>query len=281
MRKNFAFTFQQLFGGGVARLELFAAEDPLESGIEIVAQPPGTKLRGISLLSGGQRTMTAVALLFFGAVITILACAEPFAESLVEVGHTFYIDDFLLISLVAPAITGGNSVVALASQSQPYPAILLGEMLATSAQEAVAHARAIGRPVALKIESADIPHKTEAGAIRLDVSGVTINSASVLTLVVTPGTSGVLVFALSAEVARAMGQAFESGEGLHKVYRAIVRGWPPEQLYQVVLSQWLIKTAWEAALTPATYVIVGALKRREGVDVFDEGTDFNPFGAKV
>ena len=44
------------------------------------------------------------------------------------------------------------------------------------------------------------------------------------------GTSGVLVFALSAEVARAMGQAFESGEGLHKVYRAIVRGWPPEQL---------------------------------------------------
>jgi tRNA pseudouridine65 synthase len=40
------------------------------------------------------------------------------------------------------------------------------------------------------------------------------------------GTSGVLVFALSAEVARTMGQAFESGEGLHKTYRAIVRGWP-------------------------------------------------------
>ena len=58
-------------------------------------------------------------------------------------------------------------------------------------------------------------------------------------------------------------------------------GWPPEQLYEVVLSQWFIKTAWEAALTPATYVVVGALKRREGVDVFDEGTDFNPFGAKV
>ena len=64
VRKNFAFTFQQLFGGGVARLELLAADDPLESGIEIVAQPPGTKLRGITLLSGGQRTLTAVALLF-------------------------------------------------------------------------------------------------------------------------------------------------------------------------------------------------------------------------
>ncbi|MFN4358471.1 queuosine precursor transporter [Sphingopyxis alaskensis] len=58
-------------------------------------------------------------------------------------------------------------------------------------------------------------------------------------------------------------------------------GWPPEQLYQVVLSQWLIKTLWEAALTPVTYVVVGALKRREGVDVFDEGTDFTPFAAKV
>lgn len=58
-------------------------------------------------------------------------------------------------------------------------------------------------------------------------------------------------------------------------------GWPPEQLMQVVLSQWLIKTAWEAALTPFTYAVVGTLKRREGVDVFDEGTDFNPFAAKV
>ena len=58
-------------------------------------------------------------------------------------------------------------------------------------------------------------------------------------------------------------------------------GWPPEQLYQVVLSQWFIKTAWEAALTPVTYLVVGTLKRREGVDVFDEGTDFTPFRAKV
>ena len=64
VRKNFSYTFQTLFGGGVARLELLASEDPLDSGIEIVAQPPGTKLRGITLLSGGQRTLTAVALLF-------------------------------------------------------------------------------------------------------------------------------------------------------------------------------------------------------------------------
>ena len=43
------------------------------------------------------------------------------------------------------------------------------------------------------------------------------------------GTSGVLVFALSAEVARTLGPAFESGEGLHKTYRAIVRGWPADE----------------------------------------------------
>ncbi|MDR2980864.1 MAG: hypothetical protein LBV12_01310, partial [Puniceicoccales bacterium] len=64
IRKNFVFTFERLFNGGSSDLQLIAAEDPLDSGIEIIARPPGTKLRSISLLSGGQRTMTAVALLF-------------------------------------------------------------------------------------------------------------------------------------------------------------------------------------------------------------------------
>ena len=54
-------------------------------------------------------------------------------------------------------------------------------------------------------------------------------------------------------------------------------GWPPELLWQVVLSQWLIKTAWEAVLTPFTYLVIGWLKRREGVDVYDAGTNFSPF----
>ena len=64
VRKNFEYTFQALFGGGQARVELVQAEDILESGIEIIAQPPGTRLKSISLLSGGQKTLTAVALLF-------------------------------------------------------------------------------------------------------------------------------------------------------------------------------------------------------------------------
>lgn len=56
-----------------------------------------------------------------------------------------------------------------------------------------------------------------------------------------------------------------------------IAGWPPELLWQVVLSQWAIKTAWEALLTPATYAAVAFLKRREGVELFDTDTDFSPF----
>jgi queuosine precursor transporter len=55
-------------------------------------------------------------------------------------------------------------------------------------------------------------------------------------------------------------------------------GWPPEQLFQVVLSQWAIKTGWEAVLTPVTYLVVNTLKRREGAEVFDTDTNFSPFG---
>lgn len=64
IRKNFKFTFDRLFNGGEADLQLIAADDPLDSGIEITARPPGTKLRSLTLLSGGQKTMTAVGLLF-------------------------------------------------------------------------------------------------------------------------------------------------------------------------------------------------------------------------
>lgn len=64
IRKNFIYTFRTLFAGGIADLQLLAAEDVLDSGVEIVAQPPGTKLKSIFLLSGGQKTMTAVGLLF-------------------------------------------------------------------------------------------------------------------------------------------------------------------------------------------------------------------------
>ena len=58
-------------------------------------------------------------------------------------------------------------------------------------------------------------------------------------------------------------------------------GWPVELLWQVVLSQWAIKTTWEALLTPVTYAVVGTLKRAEGVEVFDTDTDFSPFASSA
>ena len=56
-------------------------------------------------------------------------------------------------------------------------------------------------------------------------------------------------------------------------------GWTGELVLTVMLTQWALKVAWEALLTPLTYAAVGWLKRREGVDVYDEGTDFTPFRA--
>jgi chromosome segregation protein len=64
VNQNFQKLFNKLFGGGTARLVLVDEGDVLESGIEIIARPPGKKLQTVSLLSGGERTMTAVALLF-------------------------------------------------------------------------------------------------------------------------------------------------------------------------------------------------------------------------
>lgn len=64
IKKNFHSMFRRLFGGGRAELSLNDADQVLESGIEIYAQPPGKKLENIALLSGGERSLTAVALLF-------------------------------------------------------------------------------------------------------------------------------------------------------------------------------------------------------------------------
>ncbi|MFW5745822.1 MAG: chromosome segregation protein SMC, partial [Spirochaetota bacterium] len=64
VKKNFHVMFRRLFGGGRAELRLTDPDDVLESGIEILAQPPGKKLENIALLSGGERSLTAVALLF-------------------------------------------------------------------------------------------------------------------------------------------------------------------------------------------------------------------------
>ncbi|MGE7089923.1 chromosome segregation protein SMC [Lysinibacillus sp. NPDC048646] len=64
IREQFKLVFRELFGGGQADLVLLEPDNMLETGIEIVAQPPGKKLQNLSLLSGGERALTAIALLF-------------------------------------------------------------------------------------------------------------------------------------------------------------------------------------------------------------------------
>lgn len=53
--------------------------------------------------------------------------------------------------------------------------------------------------------------------------------------------------------------------------------WPTDLLISVIIANFLIKVGWEACLTPVTYKLVGFLKRAEGVDIYDEDTDFTPF----
>jgi uncharacterized PurR-regulated membrane protein YhhQ (DUF165 family) len=57
--------------------------------------------------------------------------------------------------------------------------------------------------------------------------------------------------------------------------------WPADIMLQVMLSQFVLKVSWEVLLTPATYVVVGWLKKKEGVDVYDVGTDFTPFSTDI
>ncbi|HOX92474.1 MAG TPA: AAA family ATPase, partial [Spirochaetales bacterium] len=74
VKKNFHNLFRRLFGGGRGELRLVDPDHVLESGIEIYAQPPGKKLENISLLSGGEKSMTAIGLLF----ATYLVRPSPF-----------------------------------------------------------------------------------------------------------------------------------------------------------------------------------------------------------
>ena len=56
--------------------------------------------------------------------------------------------------------------------------------------------------------------------------------------------------------------------------------WPTQQVLTVMVTNWAMKVGWEVVLTPVTYAVVGWLKRREGVDVFDAATDFSPFAGE-
>ncbi len=75
------------------------------------------------------------------------------------------------------------------------------------------------------------------------------------------------------------------GEGLDTVLFVLIAFWgavwaTPDMLLTIIVSNYIFKVGVEVLFTPFTYLIVGALKKKEGVDVYDEGTNFNPFRLK-
>ncbi len=75
-----------------------------------------------------------------------------------------------------------------------------------------------------------------------------------------------------------VGQAVDTGVFFLIAFYGV---WANEQLFAVIVAQYLFKTIWEAVMYPVTARVVGFLKRAEGVDHYDRGTDFNPFSMKV
>ncbi|MDR0655011.1 MAG: AAA family ATPase [Treponema sp.] len=124
IKKNFHNMFRRLFGGGRAELRLQDQNHILESGIEIFAQPPGKKLENITLLSGGERSMTAVALLFatymvkpspFCLLDEIDAALDEanvgrFVQLLKEFGST---SQFIVITHNKKTVTGATSLLGI------------------------------------------------------------------------------------------------------------------------------------------------------------------------
>ena len=93
---SFKITFRELFGGGNAMLELVDPENPLESGVEIFVQPPGKKIQNMSLYSGGEKSLTAMALIF--AILRIKPlpfCLFDEVEAALDDSNVEIIDKYL------------------------------------------------------------------------------------------------------------------------------------------------------------------------------------------
>lgn len=124
---NFQMMFRRLFSGGRAELNLVDPENILESGIDILAQPPGKKLTNMTLLSGGERSMTAVAMLFatymvkpspFSILDEIDAALDDknvgnFLSVLQEFGER---SQFIIITHNKHTVTGGQTLLGVTQQ---------------------------------------------------------------------------------------------------------------------------------------------------------------------
>ena len=150
IRKNFHIMFRRMFGGGRAELKLVDPEAVLTSGIEIYAQPPGKKLENIALLSGGERSLTAVAMLFatymvkpspFCILDEIDAALDEanvgrFVNTLVEFGKK---SQFIVITHNKKTVTGAGA--------------LLGVTMEESG---------VSKAVAIRLDNVDAPKEPQA-----------------------------------------------------------------------------------------------------------------------
>ncbi|MEI8092878.1 MAG: AAA family ATPase [Spirochaetales bacterium] len=148
IRINFNTTFRRLFGGGRAELRLTEPETVLESGIEMLCQPPGKKLESINLLSGGEKSMTAVALLFATFMVRpspfcILdeidaaldeANVSRFVAMLTEFSHR---SQFVVITHNKKTVTGSTTMIGVTMES-PGVSTILAVRLASDPVEASA-----------------------------------------------------------------------------------------------------------------------------------------------
>jgi chromosome segregation protein len=135
IKKNFHNMFRRLFGGGRAELRLQDNNHVLESGIEIFAQPPGKKLENITLLSGGEKSMTAVALLFatymvkpspFCLLDEIDAALDEqnvsrFVQVLREFGST---SQFIVITHNKKTVTGAGTLLGVTMEESGVTKII-------------------------------------------------------------------------------------------------------------------------------------------------------------
>ena len=135
IKTNFNEIFRRMFGGGRAELKLVDPDNILESGIEIYAQPPGKKLENISLLSGGERSLTGVALLFATYMVKpspfcILdeidaalddANIQRFVNVLIEFGEK---SQFIVITHNKKTVTGAKTLLGITMQESGVSKLL-------------------------------------------------------------------------------------------------------------------------------------------------------------
>jgi len=96
IRNQFEHVFQELFGGGRAELKLTDPDDLLNTGVEIIAQPPGKKLQNLGLLSGGERALTAIALLFSILIVRpVPFCVLDEVEAALDEANVYRFSQYL------------------------------------------------------------------------------------------------------------------------------------------------------------------------------------------